>query len=347
VIQESAWDRLAQFPITLHRIGPELAARVVAARLAAFLEPLRDLEPIKARLEEDALFPLGRAWQEEFFGERLEFRPREVINAAREGWRREQQRLLEVGADVWLAGWAQRQKEGASPAASPQPSPPLEEVIDRKVAEKMAEHVDQRRRQPHTLPPDADNLAGLVGVLLRQCHESGAAPQLIEVRLYEGRRSRKSLYHLRVRQRYGPRRKEKRTGLVFLATPNATSATATLRRLTQDGEPPDQVFLITDERWPLPLGAKGATYLEELLQRGASGFCQLMVTFEQYAHLDALQAVVGQARSEELEIELPGGESRPVSVDEVIKSHRRQGRYQKAAVLREVLTPELAAPPSV
>jgi acyl carrier protein phosphodiesterase len=71
------------------------------------------------------------------------------------------------------------------------------------------------------------------------------------------------------------------------------------------------------------------------------------VTFEQYAHLDALQAVVGQARSEELEIELPGGESRPVSVDEVIKSHRRQGRYQKAAVLREVLTPELAAPPSV
>ena len=62
-----------------------------------------------------------------------------------------------------------------------------------------------------------------------------------------------------------------------------------------------------------------------------------MLTFEQYAQLDALRAVAGMARAGDLEIELPGGQTRPVSEQEVVESHHRQGRYQAAALLPDLL----------
>lgn len=37
VIQDSAWDRIAQFEVTLHRVGSTEAERIVAARLTSFL----------------------------------------------------------------------------------------------------------------------------------------------------------------------------------------------------------------------------------------------------------------------------------------------------------------------
>jgi hypothetical protein len=80
-----------------------------------------------------------------------------------------------------------------------------------------------------------------------------------------------------------------------------------------------------------------------LHQRGERRFRQLDLTFAEYAHLEALQAVVGQARSGDLEIDLPG-QTRPVSAEEVIASYRRQGRYLSAAVLRDVLRAEATEP---
>src|SRR5262249_3240019 len=41
VIQDSAWDRLAQFEVQLQRVTPDEAERIVAARLGRFLEPFR------------------------------------------------------------------------------------------------------------------------------------------------------------------------------------------------------------------------------------------------------------------------------------------------------------------
>jgi len=138
---------------------------------------------------------------------------------------------------------------------------------------------------------------------------------------------------------------EKRlVGVSFLTTGSAHSATAALRRLVQDANPPDRVFLITDERTGLPLGRMGAEHYKQLHQRGHQRFRHLQLTFSEYAELDALQGIVGLARSGDLEIDLPGGQARPVSPEEVIASHQRQGRYRAAPILRDLLTDMPAGP---
>src|SRR5208282_6042286 len=72
VFQDSAWDRLAQFEIPLQRITAGQAERIIAARLERFLEPFREVELVRTRLQHDPLFPLRRAWFDKTFGEKLE-----------------------------------------------------------------------------------------------------------------------------------------------------------------------------------------------------------------------------------------------------------------------------------
>jgi hypothetical protein len=62
-----------------------------------------------------------------------------------------------------------------------------------------------------------------------------------------------------------------------------------------------------------------------------------VLTFDRYAELEALQGVVGLARSGDLDIELPGGMSRRVAEQEVIESHLRCGRYLAHPLLRLLL----------
>src|SRR5581483_5206812 len=102
VIQDSAWDRLAQFEVPLHRISPEAGRQIVRARLERFLEPFAEADAVRQRTAEDALFPLGTAWADEFFRDRIDVRPRDVVNAAREAWRREQEDLGSLGGAAWL-----------------------------------------------------------------------------------------------------------------------------------------------------------------------------------------------------------------------------------------------------
>ncbi len=74
VIQDSAWDRLAQFEVPLLRLAPQEGRRIVAARLEKAVQPFADQEPVQRRLREDALFPLGRLWAEEFFRDKIDLR---------------------------------------------------------------------------------------------------------------------------------------------------------------------------------------------------------------------------------------------------------------------------------
>jgi hypothetical protein len=122
-----------------------------------------------------------------------------------------------------------------------------------------------------------------------------------------------------------------------MTTRSAQSATLALRRVLGDRDPPAKVFLITDERTSLPLGRTGFDYYEELRQRGAERFRPIELRFAEYAELDALQATMGLARSGDLEIELPGGWTRPVSPQEVAASLRRQDRYATAPLLKELM----------
>jgi hypothetical protein len=128
-----------------------------------------------------------------------------------------------------------------------------------------------------------------------------------------------------------------RTGVLCLVTDSATSAAAALRRVVNDRDPPDRVLLVTDARLPLPLARKGNEYFERLRRRDPERFRHVKLSLRQYAELDALQEVVGAARSGDLEVELPGGRSVPVREQDVIASNVRRRRYQSAAVLREVL----------
>jgi hypothetical protein len=337
VIQDSAWDRLAQFEIPLQRITAAEGCTIVAARLQRFLEPFAELEPIRRRVREDPLFPLGKPWVEDFLTDKIDVRPRDVLTWAREGWRREQEILRKIGGAHWLAGWGTRRRADGTPL-----EPTVEQLhhaIDQKVAQKMAELKAQRQAEPYTLAPNAENLAGLVYALLEQCQQAGCPGFALEVeRVPMPKHGTRPPYDLLVRQRRGA--EEIDTGLLFLTTRSAQSATVALRRLIRDADPPRRVFLITDERPALPLGVIGKEYYEELRQSRGTDFRHIEVTFDQYAELDALQAVVGLGRSGDLEIELPGGQPRRVSEKEVLESHQRQRRYLAAAVLRELLTSE-------
>jgi hypothetical protein len=117
---------------------------------------------------------------------------------------------------------------------------------------------------------------------------------------------------------------------------------AFLRRLAQDTQPPERLFLIADERRPLDPATAGREYLEKLQQRHGDRFVRPVLTFDQYAELDALQATIGLAKSGDLEIELPAGRSRRVVEAEVVASHLRKQRYSAHPLLKLLLDPEQA-----
>src|SRR5262249_15080893 len=62
VIPEAAWDRIAQYKVELRRVQRQEARRVLEARLERFHEPFIEVSEVHRRLQEDTLFPLGRAW---------------------------------------------------------------------------------------------------------------------------------------------------------------------------------------------------------------------------------------------------------------------------------------------
>jgi hypothetical protein len=343
VIQDSAWDRLAQLEITLQRSSVSEGCAIVTARLQRFLEPDARCDAVNRRWQEDPLFPLGKSWAEAFLKDKVEVRPRDVLSWAREGWRREQAALRELGGPAWLARWGSGRP--AEPAVLSSTPAQIQDAIDAKVAQKFAEHKAQREVEPHTLPPNAANLAGLLAALLEHCVPTDLPGHGLQVeQLSAPVRGKRPVYDLIVHQRRPATDAEVRAGLCFLTTGSAQSATAALRRLLHDPDPPPRVFLITDERTSLPLGPIGMDYYEELRQRGDERFRHIELTFAQYAQLDALQATVGLARAGDLEIELPGAWTRPVSPPEVIASQQRQGRYASAPILSDLLADMSAEP---
>jgi hypothetical protein len=330
VVRESAWDRLTQFEVTLQRITAPEGSRIVQARLDRFLAPFRDLDRIKILIQNDPHFPLGAGWFQEFLAGKPDIRPRDVITRAREGWRREQEKLRQAGGTSWLDNWSL-----SEPAPCPSPSlPPLEERIDQVVDLKIAEHKKQREQNPQTFPPSAANLAGLTEALLRQCRGSPPPASVQELdRFAIPRVGTRPIYDLVVRSRRSGGT-ETSSGLLILVTNGAGSVAFALRRLLDDQEPPDQVLLITDQRQPLRLGTKGREYLNRLRRFGR--FRHVELSLADYAGLDALQAAVTMARSGDLEVEMGPGQSRPVTEAEVIQSHHRRQRYLACPPLREV-----------
>jgi hypothetical protein len=338
VFQDSAWDRLGQFEIALQRIPVLEGCEIVAERLKHVLAPFAQIQRIAELQKRTQLFPLGPAWVEDCLEGKIEVRPREVLSWAREGWRREQDLVRERGGLAWLAEWGTRPR---TPAVVSAPAPlSLQEVIDRKVNAKFDEHKAKRLDEPYTLPQDADSLAGLVYSVLEQAIQAGGCP-IADVDRPTAKPGNRPTYDLLVGMAHSGEvdffGSGAKVGLAFIVTESKQSAALILGRLARDGNPPERVVVITDERQPLSLAAKGREYFETLCARGRPQFEQLTLTLQAYAELEALQETVRLSVSGDLEVEMPDGKTRPVSKQEVIESHQRQGRYAGLPIFREWL----------
>jgi hypothetical protein len=136
--------------------------------------------------------------------------------------------------------------------------------------------------------------------------------------------------------RHGPEG-DLHTGVLCLVTDNRISMTGFLRRLAEDEQPPERLVLVSDERFPLDPGDRGAEYLDKLRERHGARLFEMVLTVGEYARLHALRAVVQAARAGDLELDEPGVRARPVSEQEVLASHRRRQRYLAQPLLRVLL----------
>jgi hypothetical protein len=334
VVQDSAWHRIAQETVHLSRITAEQALQVVLARLDDFFAPFAALPGVAQARQDDPLFPLGRAWEERHLGNGRDLRPREVINWARDGWRRQQEQLARLGGPGWLADW-----RGEVRPPGPPPEPGREdEVVDRAVEEALARHREQLQREPGQLPPDADRLASLLYDLLGLCRDDQQRHGVVAVeRVPPPRRNAHPSYHLDLRLRRQPDAPLRRDGVLVLTAANATSVAGFLRRLLDDARPLDRLVVLTDERVGMPLGERGQEYLEALRGLGPERFVTVQLGFAEFAELAALHAVIGQARAGDLEVETAPGQSRPLRPEEVLASYHRRDRIRASRPLRELL----------
>lgn len=337
VIQESAWDRLAQESLSLLRLQPAAAAAIVAERLRRFLEPFADVELIQQRQRADALFPLGEVWRERYFGDRPDMRPRDALNWAREGWRQQQETLARHDPLDWLRRWPKDGEPGIGPPDEPT-TEAIREAIEGKIDEKLEAIAAPYRREPHLLPTDAEHLAGLTYSALRQCRDAGHRYGVWEVERVPVPKHRQPTYHLSLRRRDSQESHDLRTGILFLMTQSAVSVAGFLRRLIETWGTFDSVVVVTAEGIGLPLGKGGEDSLTALQARGSQHFQMVEVSFAECAALEAMQQVVGLAKSGDLEIEPSPGHVRPVGEQEVIEAYHRRNRYLELSLLRTLLT---------
>ncbi len=340
VIGEAAWDRIAQYKVDVKRVSPSDARKILEARLERFHEPYLEMDDVRRRLHEDTLFPLGEEWLKKRLADGLDFRPRDILTWARDAWEEEQAKVARHGGATWIKDWP---RVPAVPRAR-EPDVGVEVLIDTCVERKIEEQIAQHRLQPGSLPPDAGNLAGLVESLLGRCSNSGLPYTFRGIERTGKKKGKLPPYDLLVRERRDPDDREVKSGVSFI-TNVGQSATASLRRLLDKDNAIDHRILVTDqERRPLKVGAEGAEYYRSLEKLGPRKFEHIKLDFEQYARLDALQGVIGMARSGDLEIESPRGTIRPVSEAEVVASHHRRDRFRQHPLLWPLLTEE---PPSV
>jgi hypothetical protein len=342
VITETSWDRIGQFEVTLGRIRKPEGRALVWSRLEKVLEPFFVLPQVKAKITEDALFPLGSGWLEERLQDLPDFRPRDLITWAGQRWQGLQEELAKSGPS-WLERWRGER-------TPPPPLPPIKQLalIDQEIDKKLAEHRSGRQQAPESIPPDESSLINLLFNLLQPCAVEGNPYSLRSVRRVPvpttGKRSPYDLLLWRV----SAGGQEVRTGARFLVAEHGKDTAIALRRLVGDPRPPGRVLLVGDARKSLPLGSKGRRRLEELEKRGPSRFLHYELPFEEYIALEALQAVIGLARSGDLEVQLAPGQTRRLTEQDVIESHHRKGRYLAQPLLRELLTergvPQSSAP---
>jgi hypothetical protein len=346
VFQDSAWDRIAQWQNQLLRVSPAQGRQLLEKRLQLFLEPFDEVKAVHQQVFEDPLFPLGSQWFDRQFTGQPEVRPREVINAAREAWHREQRWLEAEGGDAWLAGWNARQGKAETTPPAKLSADELNALIDQKVNERIAEYTKASRAEP----VGREALAEAVASLLDEVRRLEPEPTLVGVELpASDSESGAAPYDLLLRYRDPSGGPEVLSGVLLAAGASAYVMGHALGKLAADEEPPRRLLIVSGEEG-LKLGEKGGAYLETIRSRPGIDLDVVTISGAEPASLIAMSAVWKEARAEDFEATLPDGRSRPVTASEVMASFRRNGRLTTSTLLQAALKPPavvapVAAPP--
>ncbi len=333
VAGQATWDRLTANKIEMPRITPAQARHILQKRLQPFVEPFEGVAAVGRHVKQDSLFPLGDAWFDGRFGGAVDLRPRRAIDAARERWD-ELQHALAAAPDpaAWLAAWPPPIVDVVINKGDEKQPPPVikseEELIDACVAEALDARLAKHHADPNALPPNEDNLRGLVRALLTAAGVAVVKP------------AGESAFDMLTRPAR-PGGDPLTAGVVFIAGGHAARVTAAFRAMLAGRGGLDRVFLVTDGRSQLTFGksgeAKGRKYYDEL--RGVAGFEHVDLPFPDYAALEAFDTVARQAA--DLAIDTPAGR-RPLTRADVFAAYRRQGRLESHPLLGRFLG---ASPP--
>ena len=349
LMSQSSWDRIRQFSIHLSGIDADAARLMIEDRLQQSFARFDSLTDICKQRRRDPLFPLGKVWARQTLfdivgDQKSDLRPRTIINQAGLAWDQQSRELEKQGVAAWLHAWPEHGRDSFKPLGVNDVD--TIQLIDTKVSAKIEEHRQSRMLRPEELPVDAGNVVGLLTTLLNACGKAGSPFRTEQYGRFGGivissaKSRKKPAFHLVVEHLPDSAQGLKRTiGVTVADAFSGLVATNMLKRILTEFEGsggPDRAVLIVDGREPLQLASAGQTCLEKLKSLNGR-FSIVILDFEQYATVDAFEAVVGLARSGDLEAILPDGFSRPITEAEVYESHQRNQRYLDPSVLCQLL----------
>lgn len=362
---EAAWDRLASDTIDIYFISLAAARELLEARLRPVIEAAAHQPEIEEARRRDPLFPLGEAWWTGRVANLIEARPRDVISWAHARWREQCRGLVADRNDAEK----------------------FAKVVDEWIEQRVSTKRQEFRSELSRLPADGGQLTGLLQATLTRIGSSPALiaalfpaadksagpaevgpaaggtaaggpaiggpsePAMIcEEQVPVG--GRLPTYDLLLRWRQGmaqavPTDQAADTGVAVMVTFNANSLAAKYRRLSEAPHLPGRLIVLRDERIPEVLGAAGQRHRDGLEAKPGCRIQFVDIGPEEYAELTALEAVLADARSGDLEIDKPAGGLMRLSERDVEASYARRRRYLSSTLIRLLLEPPAAAVPSV
>ena len=333
IITETSWDRIGQVEITLNRIPKHRAKDLLLARLQKFMEGARGLPELEPLIRKDNLFPLGTPWLEDRLQKLADLRPRDLLTWASRCWQQHQEVLMTTPGTLWLARWQQK-LEAFDPNHNMEAETRHKEW-DETVTNVFEEKMDTLRNDPDSLPVNEDTLRHRVYQLLQHCLNARLSSSFLNIEWVSSKGGARSTYDLIVRHRSEPDGQVVCFGLCFLVNNNSLTVAHSLRRLLEEANPPDRVFLITDQRQQLILGPEGKKRLDTLKRKGASKFKLIELSPEENAQMEALLVTLDMGESGLL----PNisGETSAFTPRQILESHQRQSRLKNHRLLHMVL----------
>ena len=369
LVSKASWDdRIRQFPVHLSGISAANARRMIQRRLNEWLLPFDAIPEITEARRMDLYFPITSTAVDAILRDadgtdRNDLRPRDVISRAGAAWERQVQMLKRDASERWLQQWQagtlSATEVGHASLDTPEPLD-LTEPHDAGVSEhharspaqaaiekRLQEHIDQRMAQKDSLTVDSSQLMGLIRTAVAACSNaeepwrSTLYSSLVSQSVPAVMNRTKPTFGLIVEHIDPLSGNGLRTGVAVCDAVSGNSATNFLKRLKADVfdlPTVDRAFLIVDERRPLDLARTGSA-LFDFLQRQGDRFRQFNMSIETFATLDALEAVVGLAKSGDLTSRNRDGSLSAISESQVRNWYHESKKYLETPVLQNILLP--------